>query len=183
MININTERLLLRPLSTNDAKDMFEYATDDEIGPYAGWTPHKTIDETISTIDFMIRENDVYAIVLKSENKMIGTLGLHKRDYDPAVKELGYVLNKAYWGNGYVTEASKALIVNAFEFSTINKIIVKHFKYNERSQRVIERLGFTYTNDELKIIKLYGIELTRETRCYELLKSDYERKLLIWQQH
>lgn len=184
MTKINTERLVLRPLDYIDVLDMFEYATDDEIGPYAGWTPHKSIEETKKTVEFMIKENDVYAVCLKNENnKMIGTLGLHQKEDDPYVKELGYVLNKKYWHHGYITEAAKAAIINEFEFTNTKKIVVKHFTYNDRSRNVIERLGFTFTYEEVKKIKLYGLELLKETRCYEMNKTDYERILNIWKQH
>ncbi|MBN2616930.1 MAG: GNAT family N-acetyltransferase, partial [Spirochaetales bacterium] len=96
--NIETERLLLRKWKLSDYKDMFEYAKSDLVGPNAGWTPHKNTDESKDIIKSFIESNEVLAIELKSENKVIGGIGLHDRKPDNSIetlkqKEIGYVLN------------------------------------------------------------------------------------------
>ena len=183
MDKITTTRLVLRPLSITDVNDIYEYAVDDEIGPSAGWTPHKTIEETTRIVEFMLTEGDVYAITLRDTGKLIGTLGLHKKDILSDSKELGYVLNKTYWHQGFMTEACKAVLIYTFEIEKTDRIVVKHFKYNEKSKNVINRLGFKFLKEDIKKIKIYGIELTRETLEYEMTRTEYERKRLIWQQH
>ena len=92
-----TERLIIRPLSVLDADDMFEYAKTPHVGPMAGWPPHISIVETISIIKSMITIKSPYelgnwAIVLKSNNKMIGTIELYNHYYKFKA-ELGYSIN------------------------------------------------------------------------------------------
>lgn len=73
----------------------------------AGW-PHHTDKEVSKTIlNKFIKDDDVYALVLKENNKVIGSLGIHNRTMDENYKaniqrEIGYVLSKTYWGNGFV---------------------------------------------------------------------------------
>lgn len=68
---LETDRLILRDWKLSDSEDMFEYAQSELVGPNAGWKPHKSIDESEEIIKGFIIKNDVYAIELKSENKVI----------------------------------------------------------------------------------------------------------------
>ena len=101
---METKRLILREIRESDSVDMFEYAHLDNVGPVAGWAPHKRISETRAIISLF---NDkkfngqlgTIAIVLKENNKMIGTVELHT--FTPGFKaELGYTVNPQYWGRG-----------------------------------------------------------------------------------
>ena len=71
---LETPRLLLRPWQEEDAEDMFEYAKDPRVGPYAGWTPHKSLSDTRLTIRGFMHDThcDTRAVVLKSEGRPIG---------------------------------------------------------------------------------------------------------------
>lgn len=97
MEDLVTDRLLLRTWKEDDYKDLYEYAKSELVGPNAGWMPHKDEDESRKIIKMFIRNNETYAIVLKSENKVIGSIGLHDRKPDNNLlklnqKEVGYVL-------------------------------------------------------------------------------------------
>src|SRR5690554_3558265 len=107
---LRTDRLIIRRWKENDSKDLYEYAKSELVGPNAGWPPHKDEEESKEIIKMFIRNMDSYAIVLKSENKVIGGIGLHDRKPDDSLaelrqKEIGYVLNPKYWGKGIVPEA------------------------------------------------------------------------------
>ena len=67
----------MRNWQISDSKDLFEYAKSDLVGPNAGWKPHESIDKSLEIIKMFIKDNDVYAIELKSENKVIGSIGIH----------------------------------------------------------------------------------------------------------
>ena len=141
-----TERLIIRPLSVLDADDMFEYAKTPYVGPMAGWPPHISLVETISIIKSMITIKSPYelgnwAIVLKSNNKMIGTIELYNHYYKFKA-ELGYSINPAYWSNGYATEAAKEVISYGFEFLDLKRIEAGTFLDNYQSQKVCEKIGF-----------------------------------------
>ncbi len=141
-----TQRLIIRSLSILDADDMYEYAKTPYVGPTAGWPPHTSIQETMSIIKAMSTiktpfELGTWAIVLKSLNKMIGTIELY--NYTPHFKaELGYSINPAFWGYGYATEAAKEVMAYGFEFLDLKRIEVGTFVDNYQSQRVCEKLGF-----------------------------------------
>ncbi|WDH75732.1 GNAT family N-acetyltransferase [Exiguobacterium marinum] len=149
MITLETERLMLRAFTLEDAEDMYHYAKDERVGPMAGWAPHESIDETRDVIRLFIEEADVWAIVLKETGQVIGSIGLHDRRPDPSIqhdaqREIGYVLSPDHWGNSYVPEAVQAMIRFGFEELKLERIWCGYFSFNDQSRRVVEKSGFTY---------------------------------------
>ena len=67
MKELEGKRIKLRNWNKSDLVDLYEYACLPDIGPKAGWTPHKNIDESSKIIDLFISNNDVYAIELKKK--------------------------------------------------------------------------------------------------------------------
>jgi len=88
MKTLETERLILRPWKESDYKDLFEYASNSLVGPNAGWKPHKNEEESKEIITMFIENKEVYAIELKSEGKVIGGIGMHKRIPDEELEHL-----------------------------------------------------------------------------------------------
>lgn len=149
MKRLETERLILRKWTLDDASDLYEYGRSDLVGPSAGWKQHKTIDESKDIIRMFIKDGDTLAIVLKSSGKVIGGIGLHDRKPDDNCRELkqlevGYVLNPDYWGNGFVPEAVERLKLYAFEELELDILWCGHFDFNMNSKRVNEKCGFKY---------------------------------------
>ena len=112
---LRTERLILRPWRESDLDDFFEYASVDGVGEMAGWSHHKTKEETQAVLTAFISEKKTFAI--ERGGKVIGSLGIEKYDEeklpefsDKSGRELGFVLSKDYWGNGYMAEAVRAVI-------------------------------------------------------------------------
>lgn len=178
MKQLETDRLILRQWRETDSKDHFEYGKSELVGPNAGWMPHKNEEESKEIIKMFIRNKDVLAIVLKSENKVIGSIGLHDKRPDENImdlsqKEIGYVLNPKYWGRGIVPEAVKRLIRYGFEELHLDLIWCGHFDFNKRSKKVNEKCGFKY-----RFTKKQKIELLENkevnTLYYSILKSEYE---------
>ena len=117
----------------------------------------------------------VYAIVLKENLKMIGTVELHT--YTPHFKaELGYTINPKYWGNGYATEAAKKIIEWGFITLGLKRIECSSFPENERSQAVCKRLGFTFECIRKKGYYSYDGTI-HDLVCYSMTDDDY---LKIW---
>ncbi|MDN4071813.1 GNAT family N-acetyltransferase [Fictibacillus terranigra] len=184
MGELQTERLLLRAWKESDVKDLFEYAKSELVGPNAGWKPHKDEEESKEIIQMFMESNDVvYAIELLSENKVIGSIGLHDRKPDVSLshykqKEIGYVLNPAYWGKGYVPEAVHRVIQHGFEDLDLDIVWCGHFDFNHNSKRVNEKCGFNYRfSEKKKLDRLDGREVT--SLYYNILKSEYEDRLNI----
>ena len=172
-----TNRLKIRKWKETDSSDLYEYAKSELVGPNAGWPPHKNEEESKNIIKMFTRDNDTYAIVLKSENKVIGSIGLHDRKPDATLfnlkqKEIGYVLSPKYWGNGFMPEAVKCLIKYGFNELSLDLIWCGHYDFNSNSKRVIEKCKFKYRfqrNENVKLLDNKEVTIL----YYNLFKSQY----------
>ena len=146
---LNTERLTLRRWSEADAESLFEYAKDLDVGPIAGWPPHKNKDESLNVIKNVFNGAECYAICEKGNNEAIGAIELKLNgstdmtDRDDEC-ELGYWLGKPFWGKGYMPEAARKIIRHAFEELGMTTIWCGYYEGNYKSKRVQEKLGFIY---------------------------------------
>ena len=174
MKTLETERLILRDWKESDLEDFFEYAKVEGVGEMAGWPHHESIDVSRRILQGFIKADDVYALVLKDENKVIGSLGIHDRkyNYDADVqREIGYVLSKAYWGRGLVPEAVQAAIKYAFEEIGADVLWCGFFNHNAQSRRVNEKCGFRFYCDEKHEAKALG--KTFDGKRYIMTKEDF----------
>jgi RimJ/RimL family protein N-acetyltransferase len=177
MLEIETDRLLLRNWKLTDNKDVYQYGKSDLVGPNAGWPPHKSEEDSKEIIKMFIKDDDVLAVVLKSKNKVIGGIGLHKKTPDEGVegldqREIGYVLNPSYWGNGYIPEAVNGLLEIGFQKMNLDLIWCGHFEENHKSKRVNEKCGFHY-----KFMKERTLTLLNDKKVvtwyYNMSKAQY----------
>ena len=173
-IRLETERLILRTWKITDLDDFFEYASVDGVGEKAGWEHHKNKDESLEILKMFIDEKKVFAIILKENQKAIGSIGVEecRQDLDKNLenllgRELGYVLSKDYWNNGIMTEAVSKVIEYCFKILKLNYLIATCFNYNIASKRVLEKLNFKYYKD-IKIETRYN---TKEESTLMLLKN------------
>lgn len=149
-VHILTERLELRPFEIGDLKDFYEYAKEPGVGEAAGWPHHQSIEESLRILELFIAERKTFAIVYIETGCVIGSLGLEESHFPPDFKpletsrELGYVLKKEYWGQGLMSEAVHGAILYCFGALHLDVLTACHFPDNQRSQRVIEKAGFTY---------------------------------------
>lgn len=144
-----TERLILRPWTEKDSGSLYEYAKDPDVGPIAGWCPHKNIEESLEIIKNIFSREQCYAICEKNNNVAIGAIALKFNEDTDLIEredecELGYWLGKPFWGRGYMTEAATKLISYAFEDLGISTIWCGYYDGNNKSKRVQEKLGFVY---------------------------------------
>jgi len=176
MKTLETERLILRAWSLNDADDFYEYAKHPEVGLNGGWPPHTSRDESLKVIEYFIADNDIWAIVLKENDRVIGSVGLHKDSKRPniSVRELGFVVSADYWGKGIATEASKRVIAHAFEDMQLDLVSTYHKSFNSRANRVIEKCGFTPEGMLRQASKRYDNQIF-DACCYSILKSEYTK--------
>lgn len=149
---LKTDRLILRAWKESDLVDFYAYASVDGVGQMAGWTPHKTIEESRAILNGFIQRKKTFA--LEHQGRVIGSLGIemYNEEIYPELKELlgreiGYVLSKDYWGKGLMTETVKAVIDYLFLSENLDFIMVGHFEHNRRSARVIEKCGFKYVKN------------------------------------
>lgn len=149
-IRIETERLIIRAWKEKDLEDFYEYAKVDGVGQMAGWSPHKSIEESKMILGFFIRDKKTFALELKENGKVIGGLGLEEREDKLDIpeelvgREIGYVISKDYWGRGLTPEAVKAVIDYCFRVLGFDWLTCGHFVWNHQSRRVVEKCGFQY---------------------------------------
>jgi ribosomal-protein-alanine N-acetyltransferase len=142
--SLSTDKLFLRVPSLEDARAIFEgWAQDLEVVRYLTWRPHQSIDETEIFIRscLLAWENQArfpYVITLKTNGEVIGMIDLPIRIPKMAV---GYVLARAHWGNGYMPEATQAVIEWAFQKPSIYRVYATTDVENIASQRVLEKVG------------------------------------------
>jgi ribosomal-protein-alanine N-acetyltransferase len=144
---VETDRLILRPIQLDDDKDMYEYCSDDDVIKYLWFEKHDSVEFSRYVIEklFLNRVElgvpEAYAIVIKSTNKMIGTIDVNAVHFNE-VGVIGYVIHKDYWGKGIVSEALETLIPILFYYCGFYRLEINHCADNVGSQKVIEKAGF-----------------------------------------
>ena len=171
---LETERLILRAWKITDLDNFFEYASVNSVGEKAGWEHHNSKDESLEILKMFIDEKKVFAIILKANQKAIGSIGVEecRQDLDKNLenlfgRELGYVLSKDYWNKGIMTEAVSKVIEYCFKILKLNYLIATCFNYNIASKRVLEKLNFKYYKD-ISIETRYN---TKEESTLMILKN------------
>jgi ribosomal-protein-alanine N-acetyltransferase len=144
---LETERLRLRPLTAEDARDVFAIFRDEAVTRFYDLTTFQELDEAYDLIEFMEEsyqsERQVrWGIELKEGKRLVGTCGfVWLRTHST---EIGYDLAQAFWGQGIMFEALSALIDYAFDELELNRVEALVIPGNERSRKLLARLGFTY---------------------------------------
>ena len=154
---LETERLILRPLSLADAEDMYEYASDEMTTEFV-FPTHQTLQETKEIIAsvFMADPFGKFAIEDKETHKMIGTIDL-RVNMKAGTAEIGYTLNRHYWGKGLMPEAAKMLLMLGFDQLKLIRIIAVHDLKNPKSGRVMEKIGMTKESTVYEARKIHGV--------------------------
>jgi ribosomal-protein-alanine N-acetyltransferase len=173
LLTINTKRLQLRRLTPDDAAAIFDYAQDPAVSKYTYWTAHRSIADSQ---DFLTSVAEQYerdrlinwGIVLRSEEKLIGTCGFVHWHPAHARAEIGYVLARDYWGNGYMTEAVRATIAFGFHVMMLNRIEALCMKENLASARVMEKSGMQFEGILREYAFVKGAYL--DLKLYAILK-------------
>ena len=150
-LKLETSRLLLREVLEEDVEGFFELDSNPNVHRYLGQKPVTSIEECLHVIRFLQQQYKDYgigrwAVIEKESLKFVGWAGLkylteavngHYHVYD-----LGYRLIENYWGKGYATEASKAILEYGFNTLRLDEIFACADKENKASTAVLEKAGF-----------------------------------------
>ena len=146
---LETERLILRKFELRDADELFRILSDEEVNRFLPWFPHKTREETLRFLqDSVFADYDKaiayrYAVILRSESRVIGYLSFLGIDEKERSGDIGYGLLREYWGKDIMTEAVKALLfrlkADGFRYATAT-----HDVQNPASGRVMQKCGMRY---------------------------------------
>lgn len=175
---LDGERLVLRGMTIDDAKDVQRLAGDERIAATTALIPHPYPDgaaeEWISTheAEFKAGRSVVWAITLRKTGELLGAMGLIiKVEHERA--EIGYWIGVPFWNMGYVTEAARLTLRYGFEQRGLSRIFAHHFENNPASGRVMQKLGMTYEGTLRKHIKKWDRLL--DCPHYGILREEYEQ--------
>ena len=149
---IETELLILRPLTIADAETAFRWTGDPEVAKYVSWLPHYCMDDVLEWLKEIEwkhpNDNYIWGFVLKETGELFGSGGLIWEE-DLKLFQVGYNIMRTHQNRGYTTEAMKAILQFAAVNLGIKKVAGGHAKENHASARVLEKLGFVYDHDSL----------------------------------
>ncbi|MGH8852721.1 MAG: GNAT family N-acetyltransferase [Telluria sp.] len=144
---LTTNRLTLRPLTLDDAHDLFAVFSDPAVVRYwsaASWTSVANAEASIEHALACYREQSEvrFGIELAETGVLIGTVNLHQPFPQNRRCEIGYALGSPYWGKGYATEALAAALDYGFHELRLNRVEADIDPRNAASAAVLERMGF-----------------------------------------
>lgn len=144
---ISTPRLSLRWISEDDVDAFYAIYSNPEVMRYWSTPPVPNRDAASKLISeihegFKRRELLKWGIALRTDNTLIGSVTLFHQEFTHRRAEIGYALGRAHWGNGYMQETLKAVLVYAFEVLGFHRIEADVDPRNAASIRTLERLGF-----------------------------------------
>lgn len=143
-IVIETERLILRPLTVADAEEVFEWVSDERVARYMIYNTYQSVEQVVEWLKHVETVTDDYnfGYVRKSDGKLIGSGNIGPSDNDFWV--FGYNFRYDCWRNGYATEATKAMIAYVYEHFGARKFASSHAVENMASGRVMEKCGLHF---------------------------------------
>ena len=175
---LETERLLLRKVTVDDAPSAFKnWCNNDNVCRYVIWEKHKNVDETYDLYKSWVEdyENEKtfrWGVVVKENNELIGTIDVAKKFLDFSTCEIGYCYSEDYWGKGYATEALKAVIKYLFEECDAEVINADYLHRNPASGKVMKNAGMKY-DGTLRSRVLDKDNLRNDLICCSITKEEY----------
>jgi ribosomal-protein-alanine N-acetyltransferase len=145
--NLFTDRLVLRELQANDAEQIFKIRTDARVNQFLDREPSKSIDDSLKFIRNILKaqhNNDsiMWAITLKNDPKLIGTVVYWHIVKEKDKAEIGYEMLPEYFGQGIMREALTEVIRFGFEDMQLKTIVAETRTDNLRSVNALEKCGF-----------------------------------------
>jgi RimJ/RimL family protein N-acetyltransferase len=155
---LETERLLMRPIADDDFEAVAALYGDPDVMRYIGLLGPLTPEQTRERVAFMVdhwRKHGfgMWSLRLKDGGAFVGRCGMRYLDNTTEI-ELGYTLAKAFWGQGYATEASRAVVHHAFDVLKLGRLVAIADPANTASVNVMKKLGMTFE----RVGHFYGSE-------------------------
>lgn len=152
-MTLQTERLILRPWQDTDAKDLYEYAKDERVGPIAGWPVHTSVEESAEIIRTVFNMPEVYAVEHKVNGRAVGCIGIligknSNFEIGEEEGEIAYWIGVPYWGQGLIPEAMREVMRHAFETLKLKALWCGYFANNAQSQIAQTKCGFRHHHTE-----------------------------------
>jgi ribosomal-protein-alanine N-acetyltransferase len=178
--HLETERLILRQFSPDDAPEVQRLAGDRAVASTTQTIPHPYQDGVaeawIATHApaFERGESVSFAVVRREAGQLVGAIGLRLAPQHERA-ELGYWIGVPYWNQGYATEAARAVITYAFQTLGLNKVYAQHLTRNPASGRVMQKAGMRPEGILRAHVKKWGA--FEDLATYSILRWEFEGAL------
>jgi [ribosomal protein S5]-alanine N-acetyltransferase len=174
---IETQRTTLRKMNIDDAEDMFEYSSNQEVTKYLSYD-HKNIEDAEKYIQNKIEKYNqgecmIWGIEYKENRKYIGACGFTHWDTENGCAEIAYSLAQDYWGNGIMTEIVNVLFQFGFEKMQLNRIEARCWSENDKSVRIMEKSNMQF--EGIFREQLYVKGKYRDIKMYSILKREFDK--------
>ena len=177
---LQTTRLVVRPLSSDDAPTVAKLAGKREIADTTLSIPHPYSEQQAK--DWISRHSAtasggkeiVFAIVTRKNIELVGTCGLRDIDCEHGQAEMGFWIAVDCWGRGYATEAAQALLWFGFETLRLNRIYAHHMLRNPASGRVLEKIGMKKEGVLRERVRKWGV--FEDVALFAVLRKEWVTK-------
>ena len=177
---LETERLILRKMLVSDKEDIYAYSCREDVTEFLTWAPHTSMEYTQDYLRYIGQRYSVgdyfdWAVVEKASGRVIGSCGFTRFDYPNDAGEIGYVFHPDFGGKGYATEAVGEVVRFGFVALKLHRIEARYLKGNDRSCKLMERLGMRFEGERREAMLVKGAYRTVGT--YSMLASEFARKI------
>lgn len=177
---LETDRLRLRQQRASDAANLFAVFGDPAVVRYTDMRPIPDVETARRLIEganrhFNERRVVRWAIALKESDELIGACACLGFDARRSCTEVGYDIARAYWNQGYMTEALRAVVDWCFTTAGVNRVQAMTLPWNAASMRVLYKLGFR----EEGILREYAYfkDAFQDLRLFAILRRDYDGQI------
>ena len=180
-VTIETERLVLRQFTLNDAEAAFRnWESDEKVTKYLRWSALHNYADAEEVVNNWIKRyaDDAFyqwAIVLKELGEPIGTISAAEINEQVGKVEIAYCIGSKWWGNGYASEGLQKVISFFFEEVKANRIEAKHDPKNPASGKVMKKCGLMYEGTLRKA--WWNNKGIIDVCIYGLVAEDYFREI------
>ena len=170
MSELETARLRLRHWKKSDAPALYALCLDPELRR-CGVGSYDSVRESRRAIRLWRKRGDMWAVVRKEDNRLVGLVGLGDMNRHSRYKELEYAIAADCRGQGYATEALEAVLARAFGELDLLAVAAWVRSFNAPCVRVLEKCGFTHEGTLRRHARDQG-----DTLCYSILKEEQRMK-------
>jgi ribosomal-protein-alanine N-acetyltransferase len=174
---IETARVVLRGYEASDAEAIYAYSSDQETTRFMAWERAITLDDVHRFLNMVVSKNYQhgaleYAVTLRgSEHQCVGGMGVYWRPREHQVMELGYILNREYWGRALIPEAGRALLAHVFGTTEVERVYAPILGPNTKSRRTAEKLGMRLDGVLRSNLNLHGERW--DEAIYSILRDEF----------
>lgn len=177
---LHTSRLRLRKLTMADAEPYYaRIGSNPNVTKYMLFSPHKDISESVASIEKALRryrEGNCYrfCIALESTNELIGVMEPLRFDDGKSSCSFAYMLAEEFWGQGYATEALKAVLDFLFRKMEMERVEADHMAENAASGAVMRKAGMIFQGIQPGKYEKDGI--SHDAVCYAVTREQWKAK-------